>query len=870
MGRYVGEIQVKESGGNGFYVNFYPGYEIIGNSFIYLTEEDIYQLFPDTSMPNLNLFSSSSSMKLDELFIDGDDVVLDFSYEDLQPNLNGAGLRYPTAWKLDISRKGGNMMMHMEDLGYYYAVEKGVVEGNWKTDSIMYINSPNVNENMQIMVPDEQDPEVLYGPFHVRFDEDKGLPYFNTHMARNKYVLRGYRYSGGLRAYTRVLEQFDVTRSYVRISGEGIEAVYRDEISEEKLLEDFKEVVARRGYKQHKLDLSNISTVLSHYETSLMTGVSIPREIAAERMKTLRSIFDAEKNYDQTLQSVASLAGRFIEGFGTDEVWQSFVHKLASDEDFLTSLSAFDEYRAKTEGWQKEIDRLSGQKDALEEKVLELEHLNPDEKIAQFNRELERLETARTHAEEKLEVSLGRLHIGEKIEDLENRAAWLESEIGQREAKAAMLEKQIQMLNGSMDEILSQSAKRAMEISFDSLLSSRMMAQAARLEREQEIEKYVSTAKAIRALPGSYLQGEDLVNYLVSTIRRVRPDYSRNMVLNVLICLSQGFLTIFSGDPGTGKSSLCKIVAEVLGMNESARQLKNESGLASTKRFVQVSVERGWNSRRDLVGFYNALTQSFDKANAAVFDLLCILDQETRSSLNQTDLPALILLDDANLSSMEYYWADFMSLQDGEPVRGEINLGEEYALSVPETLHFAATINTDHTTEPLSRRLLDRAWVVRMPDVRVSRYQPLSLWDVRPELISYTALQGVFGPDASDSFHFSSTAQTLFDQAAALFKEAGIPVSTRAEFAVRNYVSAAARWFEEDPASGLSADISALDYAIAQRILPQISGSSQKYRRGLEKLEAFFSRHKMSQCSAIIHEILVQGDESMQYYQYFA
>lgn len=869
MGRYVGEIQIKESGGNGFYVNFYPGYEIIGNSFIYLSEEDIYQIFPETSMPNLNLFSSSSTMRLEDLFVDGDDVVLDFTYDDLQPNLNGAGLRYPTAWKLDIARKGGTMMMHMEDLGYYYAVEKNVVEGNWKTDHIMYVESPNVNDGMHIMVPDEQDPEVLYGPFHVRFDEEKNKLYFYTHLARNKYVLRGYRYQGGIMKYCKTLEQIDVTRNYVKIKADGIEAIYADMISEELLLEDFKEVVARRGYKQHKLDLSNISGILSHYETSLMTGVSVPKEIAEERMKTLRSIFDAEKNYDQTVQSVATLAARFIEGFGSGEVWQNFVTRLANDEDFVASLDAFEDFQKLNRKYSMQIESLENKKKALDQSVQELNQLNPQEKIEQYTKEIARLDTARENAQEKLETALGRLHIGEKIEDLENRAAWLEDEIASRQLQAQTLEKQIEMLNDQMDGILSQSARRAMEISFDSLLSTRMMAQAARLEREKEVEKYASTARALKALPASYLQGADLVDYLVSSMQQVRPDYSRNMILNVLICLNQGFLTIFSGDPGTGKSSICRITAEILGMNEGEQKLKNEAGLASPRRFVQVSVERGWNSRRDLIGFYNALTQSFDKANAAVFDLLSILDQETKSQLCQTGLPAMILLDDANLSSMEYYWADFMSLQDGEPVRGEINLGEDYALQVPENLHFAATINTDHTTEPLSRRLLDRAWVIQLPDLRVSHYQPLSLWDRKAQTISYKALQDVFGANGY-AYEFTLETAAVFDQALRLFKEAGIPVSTRAELAVRSYVSAARRWFEADEKTQNSPEACGLDFAIAQRILPQISGSSQKYRRGLEKLEAFFNRTHMVQCAGIIHEILVQGDESMQYYQYFA
>ena len=69
----------------------------------------------------------------------------------------------------------------------------------------------------------------------------------------------------------------------------------------------------------------------------------------------------------------------------------------------------------------------------------------------------------------------------------------------------------------------------------------------------------------------------------------------------------------------------------------------------------------------------------------------------------------IILLDEANLSPMEYYWSDFMNICDDLGPQSTVNLGENYVFGIPETLHFVATINNDHTTETLSPRLIDRA-----------------------------------------------------------------------------------------------------------------------------------------------------------------
>lgn len=88
------------------------------------------------------------------------------------------------------------------------------------------------------------------------------------------------------------------------------------------------------------------------------------------------------------------------------------------------------------------------------------------------------------------------------------------------------------------------------------------------------------------------------------------------------------------------------------------------------------------------------------------------LDAENSDS----SYPLFIMLDEANLSPIEYYWADFMRLTDRSSYSDSyINIGIEHELYVPKTLRFLATINTDQTTESLSPRLIDRACIIKLP-----------------------------------------------------------------------------------------------------------------------------------------------------------
>ena len=113
----------------------------------------------------------------------------------------------------------------------------------------------------------------------------------------------------------------------------------------------------------------------------------------------------------------------------------------------------------------------------------------------------------------------------------------------------------------------------------------------------------------------------NVVDYVVSNVKFYRPSYTRNEIINISVCVAQNFLTVFSGEPGTGKTSICNIFAHIFGLTlpevTMDQSVKKEY---YTGRYVPVSVERGWTSKRDFIGYYNPLSKEFESANKQLCD----------------------------------------------------------------------------------------------------------------------------------------------------------------------------------------------------------------------------------------------------------
>jgi len=126
--------------------------------------------------------------------------------------------------------------------------------------------------------------------------------------------------------------------------------------------------------------------------------------------------------------------------------------------------------------------------------------------------------------------------------------------------------------------------------------------------------------------------------------------YSDSDLRAYLAGMASSHLTILQGMSGTGKTSLPKIFAEaILG------------------EINVVAVESSWRDRNELLGYYNDFSKKFTAK-----EFTC--DLYRAGSERYKDTIYIIVLDEMNLSRVEYYFADFLSVLEDKETNWKIKL----------------------------------------------------------------------------------------------------------------------------------------------------------------------------------------------------
>ncbi len=331
-------------------------------------------------------------------------------------------------------------------------------------------------------------------------------------------------------------------------------------------------------------------------------------------------------------------------------------------------------------------------------------------------------------------------------------------------------------------------------------------------------------------------------------------DVTFNDVANYLICITQGFITTFAGEPGTGKTSLCNIIAKALGLVTDTPQ----------RRFIDISVERGWSSHKDFIGYYNPLSKRMERSNGEVFDAFEWMDSEYDCDQSKI-APFIILLDEANLSPIEHYWAAFLRNCDFASVSNRsIPLGGTRSFKLPEYLRFLATVNFDHTTEELSPRFLDRSWVIMLEPARVDDEVDEDIKNVE-DMISFGDMKEAFcirGDDVIDE-----AIQNKWNAIQKIFRDRSLQIMPRNLKMVKNYCAVACRCMERDtPATKFAP----LDYALSQKILPTINGNGDNYRLLIEDLLRECTAQNMPISAKHLERMKRIAENNMGFYQFFS
>ena len=379
----------------------------------------------------------------------------------------------------------------------------------------------------------------------------------------------------------------------------------------------------------------------------------------------------------------------------------------------------------------------------------------------------------------------------------------------------------------------------------------------------KETRHLTDTANATNEATYQGPTGQKLANALVRYVQSKRA-YGDNTVLNLYLSMVQNFLTVLSGAPGVGKTSICGIIADSLGMNTFNDTLPESlQNRMSANRFLCVPVEYGWTTKRDFIGYWNPLTSRFESPDPDRWQLIRRLDIEARSEKGSV-YPAMMLLDEANLSPMEYYWSDWMRLCDEEDFPGEVRLWDKATTKVPETLRFMATINNDNTTEGLSPRLIDRVGVITLPD-NEDDVPMVKVDSVNVVRAPWAELKAVFG--ACDIKDNGNEIHRVIQEVYCAFDKVGIRFSPRARGQIKGYVGAASNVFKAKNAK--PAYLEAIDFAVMQKGLPRVNGTGSNYRAKLKELLTVFDRLSLDRSAKLLGHIIEEGDEALNCYRFF-
>jgi hypothetical protein len=139
-------------------------------------------------------------------------------------------------------------------------------------------------------------------------------------------------------------------------------------------------------------------------------------------------------------------------------------------------------------------------------------------------------------------------------------------------------------------------------------------------------------------------------------------------------------------------------------------------------------------------------------------------------------------------------------------------------------------------------------------------------------VLSYKDFQSLFSSEGTNEGAFTDTeARTLknivdsMESTVEAKRGLSVIVSPRKRQQIRRYCCAARELMKGEEGKGSS--LRALDYAVAQHILPLINGNGDKYRRRLDDLQKAIDN--LDNSKRLLKRIVDVGEEDQKFYRFF-
>ena len=331
------------------------------------------------------------------------------------------------------------------------------------------------------------------------------------------------------------------------------------------------------------------------------------------------------------------------------------------------------------------------------------------------------------------------------------------------------------------------------------------------------------------------------IDKVISIIKETGLQYDETLIKRFAFSLMTKPFVILSGLAGSGKTQLALAFAKTL--------------IEDKSQMCTVSVGADWTNREPLLGFPNALSkENYQMPESGVLQLLIDANKHL-------DKPYFIILDEMNMSYVERYFSDFLSVMESNEA---IKLWEGYpnhivpkAISLPKNVYIIGTINVDETTYMFSPKVLDRSNVI---EFKIST-EEMETFLSKASNINTSKILGRASEMSEDFVKNSRSAsitsndyiKTVLVNFFRHLKHVNAEFGYRSANEIFKFIDIAQKYDDTD--SPLSIDL-ILDSAIVQKLLPKLHGSRKKLAPVLNALwDLTGANYKLDEATEILPNI---------------
>lgn len=592
---------------------------------------------------------------------------------------------------------------------------------------------------------------------------------------------------------------------------------------------------------EFKILISNNSTEINVEEISKLINL-------ISKVSNIKSV----DNFINNNKRIKQLLSNTSETLDSNKELGEFIPEIKSIQDEIEKLKS-DEYEIKN-SLEKLTEKKENIQSDFEEKLAEIEKIKIElnnlnktkeeelKKIqSDLNDEINRLNELKTNLDESIKIET----------ELKSK------ELQELNEEISVLKTESSDLKYTVDELKleNQRVQRDAQVELINLFKNKKYFDFLSGRDLSEFENSHSKKFIDCSIENKINDYNSLKENIINILNKNGRSFETHFIDNLLLSIHQNTLTIFAGLPGTGKTSLGRILTRIL---------------SPKNRICEISVNRGWTSQKDFIGFQNPISNKFHSASTGMYELLSQLNDEITNNTYHKSPLAYVLLDEANLSPIEHYWSTFYNLTDSIATENNyltISLGNNLNVQNANNLRFIATINYDQTTENLSPRVIDRANIIQIPHVNFS-VNELTNYEVENIELTFEKCREIFNLMDFESeminFELGDDLKNVFSKIKRTFNELRLPISPRVEIAIKRYCSSAKFIMKETSRP--------LDYCVAQRLLPMINLQGDKAKNSLETLMKIFEENDLTKSKSILSKILDVGNEDSIYegnYNYF-